>query len=605
MDVESSLVPQQKRKPITRDYVPGALAFGVPTFVLLVLVLVGDSVFGATVRSWPVVGALWSVLYFFLVLVCGAVLVPCLVIIGLRLLSLWKDHKQQIAAYKQQEDTHKQQIAVYRKESALKDRELLLLDEKIEAARLANLAAQRAMVEGDNFTITSSRDSVSTQVIRGALLLEQARIQHAGRVQKQVETDGRIQIASPAASSGNGSQNGKTAGSAAPSDPNKKYHPPVDTGGILSFAELIAAGLVLDAAREGFILRGYVGGLLHYGTWLDLYSCGVGGVSGSGKTTTVRFLLFQGILIGGRLLMVDPAIHEPSESLAAQFAAFGKRIHVMPPCDDNSEQVTKRIRWLWNEYLRRKKHGIKGPAIIFVIDEFNEVVALLPTEVKKELAELLLRISQSGRKFGLFAMLIGQRWSEQDLGGRGYGAAIRSSLAALLAHRFTDPQQASKLVTSSKVEECTGLQEGHFFFRDTHGGCDYTITPYTASEDGAAIELLLAELENTLENTTPWAENTAVTVISKETGPLPRARTTVNEVESSLVPAENTTGQAENTDIYTLARRVMSLHAEGKTIADVMRAVWGANPGESDAYKQAKQEYQRVMQFIAEYLSGL
>jgi hypothetical protein len=192
--------------------------------------------------------------------------------------------------------------------------------------------------------------------------------------------------------------------------------------------------------------------------------------------------------------MIDPAIHEPEESLAAQFRMF-KRIHLLPPCDDDPDEVAKRIRWFWAEYVRRKKNGIKGPAYIFVLDEFNEIVALLPTEIKKELALLLLRISQSGRKYGMFCMLIGQRWSEQDLGGKPYGSQIRTSLAAMLAHRFTDESQAQKLASSRYAADCLELDQGHFFFRDTHGNMSYTVTPDTVSSDGRVIQRLLDGIE--------------------------------------------------------------------------------------------------------------
>src|SRR5579883_383811 len=69
---------------------------------------------------------------------------------------------------------------------------------------------------------------------------------------------------------------------------------------IQTFRELIDAGVVQEAIARGQMLLGYVEGQLRYGSWLDLYSCGIGGVSGSGKTTTVRFLLLQAVLAGAQ-----------------------------------------------------------------------------------------------------------------------------------------------------------------------------------------------------------------------------------------------------------------------------------------------------------------
>lgn len=359
---------------------------------------------------------------------------------------------------------------------------------------------------------------------------------------------------------------------------------------IQNFAALLDAGIVQDAMMHGKMLLGYVAGQLRYGSWLDLYSCGIGGVSGSGKTTTVRFLLFQAILATGKFVMIDPHIGEPEESLAAQFQMF-KNIHALPPCDENPAQVQKRVRFLMKEYLRRKAKGIKGPALVFVLDEFNAIVRRLPDELRKELADLLLTIAQEGRKFGLFAMLIGQRWSEQDLGGKNYGAAIRSSLASTLAHRFTDEDQAKKLIGSKNGAKCLDLEQGHYYFRDTQGKLTEMITPYTEEADGLVIQQLL-EGEITAENTLEVDENTPDGDVSENTiEPL-----YISDFKREMTP--------ENTEIHALARQVMRLQADGVQKPEIMRQVWNVNPGGSEEYKQAVQQYQQVMRFIAERLGA-
>jgi hypothetical protein len=60
---------------------------------------------------------------------------------------------------------------------------------------------------------------------------------------------------------------------------------------VQTFRQLLNAGIVQDALSQGKMVLVYVAGQLRYGSWLDLYSCGIGVVSGSGKTTTVRFLV--------------------------------------------------------------------------------------------------------------------------------------------------------------------------------------------------------------------------------------------------------------------------------------------------------------------------
>lgn len=64
--------------------------------------------------------------------------------------------------------------------------------------------------------------------------------------------------------------------------------------------------------------------------------------------------------------------------------------------------------------------------------------------------------------------------------------------------------------------------------------------------------------------------------------------------------------RADTINIVTeeLARRVMLLQAEGIQKPDIMRQVWGVNPGGSEDYKRAIAQYQEVMKFIAERLGA-
>ncbi len=611
MEVESSLVPQRKRQQQqhTRDYVPGALLFGVPALIVLLLIWAINGAAGPAIHKIAFLAAVWSVFSFFLTVVCGCILAPCVAIVGWRVFKTWQQHTHEETAYKRAE-------SIQREEHRLAQEEYKLAQERARAARLANNAAERAEQAGDNFTITAGRDTVSTQVVRSWVTLEQARIQQAGRNQQQLErAEQKKQIAGPGpeieprtpAAAAQPSRASRYIPQAAAHDEEEEREmaeklaqiPTPSKPGVLTFAELLDEGIIQAALLVGLICLGYVTDpvtgewMLRFGTWLHLYSCGVGGVSGSGKTTTVRFLLFQAILAGARLLMIDPAIHEPKESLAAQFSMF-KNIHLMKPCDDNPEAVAKRIRWFWNEYRRRKAKGIKGPAYIMVIDEFNEVVALLPSEVKKELAELLVRIAQSGRKYGLFIMVIGQRWSEQDLGGKPYGSQIRTSLAAILAHRFNDEEQAKKLAGSRYAADCPNLRQGHYFFRDTQGQMSYTITPDTVADDGIEIQYMLDAIENTVESSLETGESRAYSLISRDTGPLSNE----GEAASDAGPSH------EITRMYTLARRVLRLQADGAKLPEIMREIWDAPPGGTEKYQQALKEYQMVMRFIAEQLGA-
>lgn len=253
---------------------------------------------------------------------------------------------------------------------------------------------------------------------------------------------------------------------------------------IYSFAELLRRGIIQKAVEESKLILGYVDGMLKYGSWLDLYSCAVAGTTGSGKTTTVLFLLFQAILCGAKIIIIDPHLNNPDESLAARLQPLKRAFHAEPIDDTDIDGILTRIQWFKNELARRKKAGKKGRLVIFCIDEFNAVMR--KQEIKKELAELLVAIEQEGRKFGIFALLIGQVWTAGQIGG----ADLRRSLASRIVHRI-DEEYAKLLLGTKYGQKCIELEVGNSWFRDTNGGTSKMYTPETYREDGYVVANLL------------------------------------------------------------------------------------------------------------------
>jgi hypothetical protein len=206
------------------------------------------------------------------------------------------------------------------------------------------------------------------------------------------------------------------------------------------------------------------------------------------------------------------------------------------------QEIEKRIAALHRLYLHRRERGIKGPQIILVIDELNGLMMRLPPVVRLKLSELILTLEGEARKFGMFCMLIGQRWSEQNLGGKPHGAAIRDCLASTIAHRFQSEDQAKKLIGSEYGRRCLSLRNGHYYFRDTDGQVDLVYTPNTLSSDAVLVQQLLDQWREEREAARASERQRMSEQGERETGDVQEERTTWDVVKDHVVmPADQTT----------------------------------------------------------------
>ncbi len=167
----------------------------------------------------------------------------------------------------------------------------------------------------------------------------------------------------------------------------------------------------------------------------DYFSTIAGGLPSSGKTTTAFWILVQQILIGARLILIDPHMHYQSEdgskSLTKELRPF-ENSYVFPPIDTSSPgAILQRIKWMKHTVNERKRAGYVArlsDIVILVIDEFNSVCEL--EEIRRVLADDLSYIEREGRKFGVHLMLPGpsmvkRRYRQGEHTNRGqhhYGA---------------------------------------------------------------------------------------------------------------------------------------------------------------------------------------
>jgi len=248
-----------------------------------------------------------------------------------------------------------------------------------------------------------------------------------------------------------------------------------------SFAQL------LDSGRVGVgnpMLLGFdaADGAPVEGSWLDLYSCGLGGLSGSGKSWTACYLAAQAALFGTRIVLLDPHASN-GESLAARLAPLAPRF-VCAPAESPREMLAA-VELVADE-LRRRKAGGRGEPMLFIADEYS---ALQRGALAEPLAELVEQLGQEGRKLNLYAMVAGQVWTASRAGG----TEVRDSLASAYVHRCR-PAQARMLTGMTAADlprDLLELPSGTAYLLDTSGDFRRVTIPRMASGDMARVAGLL------------------------------------------------------------------------------------------------------------------
>lgn len=318
--------------------------------------------------------------------------------------------------------------------------------------------------------------------------------------------------------------------------------------GVPTFAQLLDAGRV---GPGNPLLLGYdrETGAPVEGSWLDLYSCAVGGVSGSGKTWTAAFLAAQAALHGARLVVLDPHADNP-ESLASRLAPMSD-CYVCEVAD-TPKTMLQSVDLVAGE-LERRRGGGRGEPWLFVVDEFS---ALQRGELAEPLAHLVEALGQEGRKMALYGMVCGQIWTASRAGG----TELRDSLASAYIHRLR-PAQARMLtgLTSADLpSDLINLPAGTAYLLSTSGDLRAVGIPQASTRDIQRV----AELAS-----------------GKPDGSLMEAKTV----------------QASRSSIRPEAARALQLFREGLDLAQIVKELRNVETTTGRKYQEAAREVQRLL----------
>lgn len=341
-----------------------------------------------------------------------------------------------------------------------------------------------------------------------------------------------------------------------------------------------------DLLRQGIIAKGaplVIGmrqnGELRVGSWLDLYTLAMAGLSGTGKSTSVLFYLLQAVLRGARLVMIDPHAETKPDSLARRLAGLPTSCFIGKIAVTNQE-ILVRVRWTTAELKRRQKTG-KGTPIILVCDEFTRLMRT--KDIADELGELLEAIAQEGREYNVFALLTGQVWTATQTGG----TELRYSIASSLIHRIQEAQTA--LLIPSRYAKCRPeLKTGEALLYDTNGQSEILAIPLTTTSDVMEVTALIGTSEGT-----SWgsSEGTSYQLPEHENP---------NHANSDLKHSEVDTEPLEVPPLLSLDIQVLDCMSRGVSQNQMMAEVFGIDqPGA--AYQQKLPELRAAMQRIAQF----
>lgn len=189
---------------------------------------------------------------------------------------------------------------------------------------------------------------------------------------------------------------------------------------------------------DGKILLGYTQeNTPKYVETKDLISTLVGGASGTGKSTLMRFILSQYLKQDSKIAMIDPHMKAGEESLSKSFDLS----HLFIPTAYEISQITATLAQFNLEIDQRLTGKEDRTPLILVIDEF---AGLLSSQVAAEVIKTVTKISSESRKVKIYCYCISQQF-HRDL----IPSVLRNSFTNFLSTKSR--YDVAHLLSGSKI----------------------------------------------------------------------------------------------------------------------------------------------------------
>ncbi len=232
--------------------------------------------------------------------------------------------------------------------------------------------------------------------------------------------------------------------------------------------------LQMPLANNSLILGYDSLGAAKLGTLDNLFSFGIGGASGSGKTSTCIWLLSQAIMQGAKLIVIDPHAGNP-DSLASKLQPLSSSYLCDVATSEN--EMLQAINFAQSIFDARKSGADESQHhVVIVCDEWLACMRGSTSEAFKVLAE---GISQEGRKYSIIGSFLSQKWSVSKSGD------MRDTLTSHIICR-TRPnlaRQQTGLLSSELPSDVLSLPSGSYYLLDTLGELQKLSAPYVSNDD--------------------------------------------------------------------------------------------------------------------------
>ena len=324
-----------------------------------------------------------------------------------------------------------------------------------------------------------------------------------------------------------------------------------------AFAALLAQGAI-GPGRP--LLLGYSADGPLVGGWKDLYSSAVAGLSGSGKTTTLRFLAAQSAAHGARFLILDPHADAGDESLAGTLAPLAPAF-LAPPAQD-PRAMLRLLERATGEMQTRLAGGPRPYPLIVAVDEFTALMGR--SDLAGPLAELIEAIAQEGRKVQVFALISGQIFTAARAGS----TALRDALASAYVHRMKRAQ-ARLLIGTEDAARAEGLRAGQALLARANGDVIAVTIPDTTAADIGHVAALLTPSPQVVDAAS-WSPSPAT-----------------EREGAGEVPEKGGEG------LSARAQLVRELVRAGTPSSQIIQQVWGVSGGKG--YQTAAQELTGIL----------